>query len=85
MKCMYCGEPSAERLFCCDWHSALCVADLYDGEVRYGGKDKYIHCNEPMVKHKVLCSFCIHRLERVVVRRCSGVFRKIQDDTRTDS
>ena len=80
MKCHYCGEPSTGN-FCCDWHRALCFADLYEGEVRYGGNDKYIRCNESMVKHNVLCSYCIHRLEKVVSHRCSGVFQKVKDES----
>lgn len=83
MKCQYCGEPSGRKQFCSDWHSAICVAELY-GCNTFSGNRTFVLCTDPMKEHKTLCSFCIHRLERVVARRCSGVFRKIQDDTETN-
>jgi len=78
MKCQYCGEPSTER-FCCDWHRALCTAELYGCEARYGRDDRVIVCTKSMGMYNTLCAYCIHHLEKVVVHRCSGFFQKVEE------
>jgi hypothetical protein len=83
IKCLQCGKifdlkGSEYNCYCSEYCYIVGITYIYREQPPTSLKPLRVKCNWMMVKHKLLCRLCIHRLKKVVSDNCIRRFERVR-------